>query len=166
MVTLRCTQKLLKRIAGQASALACPESTTALGDWSCNLVQFGRAQVILCVSAASYLTVLVPAAAAVRFPERLSERLGGLLRRVGAPEPCIAAELAAMSERCVGPTASRVTTSVMNQIFGDLDFMWAAGLLPNLLDDAENTIGDSLYGGPRYTHPAPHAIELLTERWG
>lgn len=106
MVTVRCTQKLLKRLKLPPSGAA-PQSSTRLGDWYANLIRVNGEQLILCVSAKTLLPVIVTAKDAHRFPERLAESLGEVLRGLQIPEKAIAEELAAMGEQVFAKTASR-----------------------------------------------------------
>ena len=62
MVTLRCTQKLLKRMHLKVEDLRSTvpvEPTNALGDWYANLLIIERQHLVILVSARSRLCVLV-----------------------------------------------------------------------------------------------------------
>jgi len=60
MVTLRCTQKLLRRL-GVSTKAETPQPTTVLGDWYANLVYSRPHQLVLCLNERSLLAVLVSA---------------------------------------------------------------------------------------------------------
>jgi hypothetical protein len=61
MITLRCTQKVRRRLRLPEALQETLPPTNALGDWTVNLIQFGRQQIAMATSERSLLTVLVPA---------------------------------------------------------------------------------------------------------
>jgi hypothetical protein len=166
MVTLRCTQKLLVRASESKSPVECPDSTTALGDWYCNLVRFGRSQVVICVSEFSYLMIMLPASPSKTIGKRLCERLEVLLQRLAIPSDQIQAELGQMQIQCCTKTSNRVKVGVMNSITQDLLFTAEGEVNEFFLSDCELQIADGLYGGPKYKRPGPETKQLLLARWG
>ena len=148
------------------SPTECPESTNALGDWYCNLVRFGRSQVIICVSAQSYLMVMLPAAPAKEFGKRMNDRLYALLRRMDVPAEQAEAEIGVMQIQCYGKTQNRVKVGVMNQMVLDLGWHVTEPADEQQLTELEMHISKSLYGGPNYTWPGPETKKLLAQRWG
>ena len=60
MVTLHCTQKLLRRLHVGSGGTAAP--TTTLGDWTATLIAARPSHLILCVSEVTLLPVVFEAA--------------------------------------------------------------------------------------------------------
>ena len=117
MITLRCTQKLLRRLDARPSADA-PASDSRLGDWYANLLYLRGEQLILCVSERTLLPVLVTARDGARFPERLREGLAEVLSALGVSKTTIDEELAAMRDYRIAKTNNRRVLGTMN------DFAW------------------------------------------
>ena len=113
MVTLRCTEKLRKRLRLPKLGDA-PASTTALGDWFGNPVSTRHARVILLVSEKSRLAVLVAARHLDRFEDRFREALYDLLLSLDVPAEAAARERDAMSDFCYAKTNSRSVLGTMN----------------------------------------------------
>ncbi|MBI1944526.1 MAG: hypothetical protein HYS27_02450 [Deltaproteobacteria bacterium] len=114
MFTLRCTQKLLKRLK-TAPSPSPPAPTTVLGDWYANHVIVGRQHLVVCCSERTYLPVIVPARELASLPSRLTDALGTMLVALDVPEGALREELAAMSEVAIGKTASRVVVGVLTE---------------------------------------------------
>ncbi len=89
MIILRCTQKLAKRLKQPIDALDTLQSEARLSEWTCQLVQFGRAQIIFCINHQTRLTILLPAAQGKTFPARLRIALGEVLRGLGVDKELI-----------------------------------------------------------------------------
>lgn len=100
MFTLRLTKKLADRLRQPlvVDPSALPAPTTALGDWTANLVHVGRRQLVVAVSAHTFLPVVVDAAPASTLVVRVVAALGDVLRALGIPEDRIAPELHAMRD--------------------------------------------------------------------
>jgi hypothetical protein len=97
MVTLRCTQKLLRRLRMHLSEEV-PLSTTQLGDWYCNLLFVRGEQLILCVSESTLLPVLVTAKDEIHLSDRLRAGLREVLSALSIAPGIIEAELSKMLE--------------------------------------------------------------------
>jgi hypothetical protein len=96
MLTIRCTQRLLKRLGIKPDPNP-PASTTKLGDWYANLLYTPRGQFILCTSERSLLSVLVTAKdARMLLPGKLPLALGAFLMNLGVPFDAIRAEISEM----------------------------------------------------------------------
>jgi hypothetical protein len=115
MLTIRCTQKLLRRLNHDRSP---PASTTRLGDWYANILFRRPEQLILCMSERTLLPVIIPARDASRMGSRLSEALAVVLARLGVRETEVQDELAEMNEVAFGPTKSKKVLGSLN------DFMF------------------------------------------
>jgi hypothetical protein len=107
MVTLRCTQKLLKRMRLTVEDLkgtVPAEPTTALGDWYAHLLIIDRQHLVMFVNARSRLCVLTYARDIDRLTKRFRDALTEVLQELQIPEEAIQRELNAMSELCYGLT--------------------------------------------------------------
>lgn len=103
MFTLRCTQKLLKRMHLTVDDLKndVPQPpTTALGDWYAHLLILQRQHIVILVSEHSRLCVLTSARDMDRLTQRFHYAVIDLFRSLGIPEEAIERERRAMSEIC------------------------------------------------------------------
>ena len=121
MVVIRCTQKLLKRMAA-GSALRKPKvpttdpaSTTRLGDWFANLVQVGHQHLIVLAAEKTRLPIVVRAKDAKRLAAHLAEALPQVLNALGVPHAEIRRELHEMQEYVYAPTNNRSLVSTLNE---------------------------------------------------
>jgi len=113
MVTLRCTQKLLKRLkVGPTSELRAP--TSRLGDWYAAPFSIGHLRLVMCVSEHSLLPVFVPARALARLVPDFREAVLALLGRLGVPAWVLQFEREQLAEVAIGRTASRSVLGSMN----------------------------------------------------
>jgi len=110
--TLRCTQRLLIRLGPPANDLV--GSTTALGDWYANTLNVGHRRLVLCTSARTLLTVLVPARELRSLPDRLRDAVGRMLTQLDIPPSQILRESREMRWHQLAPTASRQVLGSMN----------------------------------------------------
>lgn len=133
MVTLRCTRKLRERLK-QVHVLPISPSTTLLGDWYCNLVYFGRTQVILCVSEKSLLPILIPARDAPSFHTRLTDALTTILTIWGIHQDAIQFELNQMDEYQIAPTVNRSVLGSLNDFERMASFMLDQPIPPSFID--------------------------------
>lgn len=114
MFTLRCTQKLLKRMGRPSPALVPTEPTTRLGDWCANLVFTPAGQLVLAVSERTLLPILVPAREARTLHLRIPVAVGEMLLSLGISPALVDAELEAMREVIVANTENRRVLGSMN----------------------------------------------------
>jgi hypothetical protein len=155
--TLRCTQKLLKRLGSRvADDEVAP--TTRLGDWYANLLFRPGGQVVLFVNERSLLPVLVPASPASTLVERFQAAAGAILVRVGVPASVVEHELREMVDVRIGKTASR-------QVLGSMtDFAYLMDAYRRDPLDLE-AIAMRLAATPcspiGMQHPADVALEML-----
>ena len=106
MFILRATAKLLAR-AKPELAPDPGDSTGLLGDWYAYLLYVDRRQLILAVSAKTFLPVIIPAREIGTLPVRLPASIGEVLTALEIPAPGIALELTHMKEHRYAKTASR-----------------------------------------------------------
>ena len=131
MITLRCTQKLLRRLGPLKVDAAAAAPTNALGDWYVNLLHIGRDQVVMATSERSLLTVLLPARElrAALIPN-LAEMTWHLLLEIGIPPDRAATEAEEMRMATIGRTASRSVLASMNNFALSVDWHWYSGRRP------------------------------------
>jgi hypothetical protein len=107
MYTLRCTQKLLRRIVG-----ALPDSTAApttrLGDWYANLLFSKPQHLVLCVSERTLLPIVIPAKEIQLLPLRLADGVRDVLVALGIDPSLAEQEWEKMQSCQFGKTASEV----------------------------------------------------------
>jgi hypothetical protein len=131
MITMCCTQKLLRRLRIAKPDAIAHLPTNALGNWYVNLIYIGRAQVVLATSERSLLTVLLPAA---DLRNSLVVNLGDttclLLQEIGIDSACAAREAEAMHPALIARTKSRSVLASMNDFSLSLDWYWHDGLAP------------------------------------
>lgn len=118
-VTIRCTQKLLRRV--QANAMPLP-STTILGDWYANILFARPEQLVLCVSERTLLPVVVTARDAHALGARLEKSLREVLLRLGVPSPRVDAEQIEMSPVMFAPTQNRRVLGTINDFMFQLSW--------------------------------------------
>ena len=111
--TLRCTQKLLKRLRAKP-ALAPSPSMTVLGDWYANYLTVRRRHLVLCCCDRTFLPIVLEARDLASLVPRLRASLVEVLRLLVVPEPQIDDELAIMNEAVIAKTASRSVLGIMN----------------------------------------------------
>lgn len=115
MFTLRCTQRLLRRLKVPGQVADRPPSTR-LGDWYANLLRVGSRQLILATSERSLLTVYVAAKQPATLPDRLRLAVAQLLEQLGMPAYMIATEIAEMTNINIGRTQDRRVLGTMNDL--------------------------------------------------
>jgi uncharacterized protein DUF6933 len=113
LITLRCTEKLRKKLKLPKLGDG-PPSTTALGDWFGQPVSTRHARVILLVSEKSRLAVLIHARQLDRFEQRFTDAVAELLRDLGVSAESISRERAAMGDLVYARTNSRSVLGTMN----------------------------------------------------
>lgn len=129
MYTLRCTQRLLRRLP---LALTSPRltPTTKLGDWYATLLFLRHQHLVLCTSERSLLTVIVPAKNPDMLPVRLRNAAHSLFHVLQLPEPGAASEIDEMKQLVVGKTVNRSVLGSMNEIVDHC--RWHAANRPTL----------------------------------
>jgi hypothetical protein len=114
MVTLRSTQKLLRRVGISPKTETVPP-TTVLGDWYANILYSRPQQLVVCINERSLLLVLLPARNLKNIGPKLQASVISLLARIGVPSSACASEARAMEEFAFGPTASRRVLGCLNE---------------------------------------------------
>lgn len=118
-MTLRCTQKLLRRL-DVTDKTAAP--TTVLGDWYANILFSRPHQIVLCVSERSLLPVVLPAKPTQSLGLRLSFAAGHVLQALGVTPSLIERELAEMQSFAYGRTQNRRALGSLNELMFQLSW--------------------------------------------
>jgi len=160
MYTIRCTQKLLKRLGAKGGVA--PPPSTALGDWYANLLRFGSTQMVLCTSERSLLPVVLPARGLkTGLADSLSGGVADVLAGIGTPRACIDEELRQMQEHAVAGTESRVVLGSMNEFAVAIEHsLYSAPRFPSL-HELSIWLAGTLCGPLEYDRPGHVARRLL-----
>ena len=159
MMTLRCTQKLLRRVGGTAKADT-PPPTTVLGDWYANLLHTGPEQLVLCMNERSLLVVLLPARDFRNVGPRFRGQVASLLTRIGVPAPAVAAEEQGMSQLAFGPTANRKVLGCLNEAMFALSYELDSPRFDSIAA-LEDYFSEYIYSTTKYRRPKELALELF-----
>jgi len=164
VITLRCTQKVLRRL-GLGGRL--PESappTNALGDWYVNLLHFRRQQVVMASSERSLLTVLLPARdLRASLVPNLCDMTYMLLLEIGVDAERAVREVEAMQPAAFARTAGRSVLASMIDFAFAVEWHMHDGFPPmeimlRLADTPKAAIRE---GSTHYGRPAAVARALL-----
>lgn len=142
MFTLRCTQKLLRRVESTAEP---PAPTTALGDWYANVLHSRPHQLVLCVSERSLLPVVLHAKEAHTLASRLTLAVGQVLQHLGVAKASIEREQHEMHAFAYSRTQNRRVLGQLNDLMFQLSWYLhdrpAENLLAHSLHLAETPCG-------------------------
>jgi hypothetical protein len=115
VLTLRCTQRVRKRLRLPEQLPASPASSGALGDWYVHLVRFGRSEFAIATSERCLLTMLLPARELrTSLVPNLHASLRSLLERLDVPQERIDRELAVMQPVSSARATNRRVLGSMN----------------------------------------------------
>lgn len=161
MVILRCTRKLLVKLAVQLASVEEVRSTTRLGDWYADILFTARQHVVLCVSEHARVPVVIPARELKTLPSRLPKALAQVLCDLAVPAEAIAREMAEMSAARIAKTASRSLLGTMNDYA--LAVTWALAKEPGLsLHRLSVQLTNTPVGPMKHDRPADVARRLLS----
>ncbi len=164
MITLCCTQKLLRRLHIAKPELESLPPTSALGNWYANLVYVGRAQFLMATSERSLLTVLLPAIDLRKsLVPKLCDATAWLLLHLGVDAQCAMREAEAMREVRFGRTESRSILGSMNDFSRCLEWYLQGGITPIevMLRFAETPMTGLATHGESHGYPGHAARTLL-----
>ncbi len=113
MFAIRCTRKLLDRVALKALPAPVPP-TTVLGDWYANLVFTRPEQYVVCISERTLLPLVVTARDTKGLPTRIAAAAAEVLRAVGVCEEDVSAETTEMGVAYFAKTADRRVLGSLN----------------------------------------------------
>lgn len=152
MVTLRCTQRLLKRLRVRPSA-DLPAPSSRLGDWYATPFGVGHVRLTMCVSEKSLLPTFVRSQSLAKLLPEFREAVVAVLREIGVQEVALQAERLHLADIAIGPTSSRSVLGSMNdfKVLGR-SFVERHGgndLVALALNLAEAPCGPLKYGSPK-----------------
>lgn len=131
MITLRCTRKLLERLAVPSNTESDAVPDGALGDWYANLIRVGREQLVVAMNERTFLTLVLPAKGIRHsLPGDLARMFAMLMRELEVPEDAIEREIVAMQPMAYARTASRSTIAALNERTKYVDHVWRADRTP------------------------------------
>jgi hypothetical protein len=123
MITLCCTQKLLRRLRLPKAEAPSVAPTNKLGNWYANLIYVGRVQMVMATSERTLLTVLLPAVDLHKsLAPNLYEAVYLLLQQLGVDQARAVIEVEAMREVRIGRTENRSVLGSMNDLSRMLDW--------------------------------------------
>jgi len=159
MVTIRCTQKLMRRLrVADESAVSPP--TTALGDWYANILFSRPRQLVLCVSERTLLPVVILGKEFESLPLRLAAAVQEVLARLRVPQELIEREEREMRQFAYGPTQSKRVLGSMNDFMYQLS--WLLHDRPGVsLVEASLHLAETPSGPLGYKSPDSFTLELL-----
>jgi len=159
MVTIRCTQKLLRPLAVPKD-VDVPRPTTVLGDWYANLFYSRPHQLVLCMNERTLSVVLVPARDSKSLGVRFRDTVAAHLARLGVPRAAIEAEASAMSEATFAPTASRSLLGCLREAGFALSLEFESQRFSSLAE-IELYFSEYIYSPTDYQHPRDLVLELF-----
>jgi len=151
MVTLRCTQKLLRRVPGPLPDTPA-QPTTVLGDWYANLLFRKPQQLVLCVSERTLLPVVVPAKEIHTLSARLAIAVSEILVALGVAPSLADRECDEMQQFHFGRTESKRILGSLNDLMHGLCYILdrrpEESLLQHSLSLAQTPCGPMGYNSP------------------
>src|SRR6202158_5205177 len=133
MMTLRCTQNLLRRLDVTHKPVA---STTVLGDWYANILFSRPHQLVLCVSERSLLPVVLLAKETQTLASRLVGATCDVLQRLGVAPSQIERELLEMQSFAYSRTQNRRVLGSLNDFIFQLSWYVHHSPEKSLLDQS------------------------------
>ena len=123
-----------------------------MGDWFATAL-FWKPQVALLVNQRTFVPVFLPLAPAATLLDRAPDAIAGVLRRLGAGESFVSAELAAMRDGRIAPTNDRSTVGVLNEMAFHGEIRWHDGI--DTLEDLAVDLSSMPLGPLRHRHGFP-----------
>ena len=149
MLTVRCTQKLLRRLDYREETSA---PTTILGDWYANILFSRPQQLVLCVSERSLLPVVLLAKENQTLAPRLGAAVGELLLTLGVAPALVEREQTEMRSFAYGRTKNRRVLGSLNDLMFQLSWYLhdrpESSLLEHSLHLAETPCAPIGYSSP------------------
>jgi len=140
VTALRCTAKLAKALK-QGLVTDPPPPSNRLGEWTANLVRYGRRAYVLAVNERTRLGIVVDAAPYASLPIRITERIFMVLISLGVEPDQAAAEAESTRPTTFAKTNSASVLATLTRFYFDLEAVVhyngpqaAAALSARLLD--------------------------------
>jgi len=152
VVTLRCTQRLLKRLRVKPST-DLPTPSSRLGDWYAAPFAVGHLRLTMCVSEKSLLPAFVRSQSLANLLPEFREAVVAVLRQLGVQEIALQAERQHLANIGIGPTSSRSVLGSMNdfRVLGRsfVEMHGGTDLVALALDLADAPCGPLEYSSPK-----------------
>ena len=162
MVTIRCTRNLLKALNVKPVERTKPP-TANFGDWYAKPVETVAGDLIVCMSASTFLSVAIPMSQLPLFPTHFHMRVYNLLRHLAIPPEIATAEAKHYKELRYTRTESRQILGILNAVAGNYQAFAEAqvgrGDLP--VSAAEIRIAGVPFGAPKYKTPLTEIRKAL-----
>lgn len=157
MVTLRCTQKLLRRLEVTDKPAA---PTTVLGDWYANILFSRPHQLVLCVSERSLLPVVLLAKETQTLASRLAGAVGQVLQSLGVAPSQIERELSEMRSFAYSRTQNRRVLGSLKDLMFQLSWYVHHSPEKNLLEQSLH-LAETPCSPIGYSSPDKLTVELF-----
>jgi len=132
MITLRCTQKLLRRISKPVSG-AHEQPTTLLGDWYASILFSKPQQLVLCISERTLLPVVIPAKEIYTLSNRFVVAVHEVLTAIGVDPLLANQERTQMQDLQFGRTNNKRILGSLNDLIFHLQYYLLADPAESLL---------------------------------
>ena len=159
MVTLRCSQALLRRIKSPVEDELATGS--ALGDWYARAIFVRPIQLVLCTNERSLLSIVVPLSPAPTLIDRFRSAALARIRQIPVSSELLADECSALDEIRIGSAKNRSVISAMNHLTYGIE-AWLAYPHPNDLEHLGLTLCDTPISSISTHWPWLEAELLLT----
>jgi hypothetical protein len=166
MVTLRCTQRLLKELGVKATDT--PPPTTALGDWYANVIPTLAGDFVICASERTLLGVVIPMMRLLPVVQVVFvTQVRNLLGLLNVPDEWVKPEIKAMGELGIGRTASRSILASLNDMTYQFQWYVEAGVDSGTLDlvTAELNLSQTFHTAIGMRWPVDVALDLFTAHY-
>ena len=140
MVTLRCSQTLLRKI--KSSDEDDLETESKLGDWYARALFVRPIQLVLCTNERSLLSVVIPLSPIATLVERFRSAALGRIQQIPASVDLLAAECSALEAIRVSRAKNRSVISAMNHLSYGVE-AWLAYPHPDSLEHLGLTLCDT-----------------------
>jgi hypothetical protein len=164
MLTLRCTQKLLKRNPSSANVQA-DDLVPVLGAWHANLIRVASSPIVLCVNDISLLAILFPGRDFPNLASAFQNRLTQRLRRMSLSEETISREQAAMDAIQIQPSNNRSVLGSMNDFVHYLRYRTEEHFSFAEADAIEDQLSETPMGALKYQYPVEVAAAAFNLEW-
>jgi uncharacterized protein DUF6933 len=163
MMSLNCTKKARRRLRLPEALQRTALPTNGLGDWTVNLVQFGRLQLVMATSERSLLTVLTPARELRNsLQPNLLAALRKLLLALNVPDDVANREIACMLPISYGRATNRRVLGSMNDFAVQTEaYLERTDDLLTLALRLSDTPMSAIGGKSGYGYPGEVACQLL-----
>lgn len=160
MTALRCTAKLLRVLKATALAEPAPPQNR-LGEWTANLIRFGRKQYVIAVNDKTRLGLMIDAAPYAGIPGRFAEQLLNSLLWLDIPPAEALAEAAASRPTAFARSNSPSVLSTLTRFGFDMEVHHDDGELRSAADFSERLLREIVCRPAHIRFPADRVREVF-----